>query len=100
MPSTAVSGVYIAHLVRNDGDGDSQIIFVVRDDAGTSKLLLQTSDASWQAYNSYGGNNLYDCVTDCPDGIVRPTVQEEIASPLLRTDTSPWTPPCQAFDTV
>ena len=68
VPSTAVSGVYIAHLVRNDGDGDSQIIFVVRDDASTSKLLLQTSDATWQAYNTYGGNNLYDCTSNCPDG--------------------------------
>ncbi|HEX5923086.1 MAG TPA: DUF4082 domain-containing protein [Baekduia sp.] len=68
VPSTAVSGVYVAHLVRNDGDGDSQIIFVVRDDASTSKLLLQTSDATWQAYNSYGGNNLYDCTVNCPDG--------------------------------
>ena len=22
----------------------------------------------WQAYNTYGGNNLYDCAIDCPDG--------------------------------
>ena len=34
-------------------------IFVVRDDAGTSDILFQTSDTTWQAYNSYGGNSLY-----------------------------------------
>jgi hypothetical protein len=31
----------------------------VRDDAGSSDLLFQTSDTTWQAYNSYGGNSLY-----------------------------------------
>ena len=33
VPATAVSGVYIAHLVRDDTGGDSQILFVVRDDS-------------------------------------------------------------------
>ena len=37
----------------------SHIIFVVRDDDGHSDLLFQTSDTTWQAYNSYGGNSLY-----------------------------------------
>ena len=32
---------------------------VVRDDASTSHLLFQTSDTTWQAYNNYGGINLY-----------------------------------------
>jgi hypothetical protein len=68
VPSTAVSGVYVAHLVRNDGTGDSQIIFVVRNDASHSAMVLQTSDATWQAYNTYGGNNLYDCASVCPPG--------------------------------
>ena len=67
VPSTAVSGVYIAHLVRNDTGGDSHIVFVVRDDASNSDVVVQTSDATWQAYNTYGGNSLYDCVpADCP----------------------------------
>ena len=26
---------------------------------GTSDLLFQTSDTTWQAYNRYGGNSLY-----------------------------------------
>ena len=70
VPSAAVSGVYIAHLVRDDVSKDegSQIIFVVRNDASHSKILLQTSDATWQAYNAYGGNSLYSCTVECPAG--------------------------------
>jgi hypothetical protein len=49
VPSTAVSGIYMALLTRNDTGGKSQIIFVVRNDASHSKVLLQTSDATWEA---------------------------------------------------
>ena len=66
VPSTAVSGLYIAYLKRNDTGGDSQITFVVRDDASHSDVLLQTSDETWQAYNRYGGNSLYNCTVGCP----------------------------------
>jgi hypothetical protein len=67
VPSTAVSGVYIALLRRSDTGGKSQIVFVVRDDASTAPVMLQTSDATWQAYNTYGGNSLYQCTTaNCP----------------------------------
>ncbi|MEU0567478.1 DUF4082 domain-containing protein [Nonomuraea sp. NPDC005983] len=60
VPATAVSGVYIAKLVREDGPNEaSQIIFDVRDDERHSDFLIQTSDATWQAYNAYGGNSLY-----------------------------------------
>jgi hypothetical protein len=59
VPSTAVSGLYIAHLVRNDTGGSSLIPFVVRNDASHSDILYQTSDETWQAYNTYGGNSLY-----------------------------------------
>ena len=68
VPSTAVSGVYIAHLVRNDTGGDSHIAFVVRDDASHSDVVVQTSDSTWQAYNTYGGNSLYTCTVACPPG--------------------------------
>ena len=44
VPSTAVSGLYLAHLVRNDTGGDSLIPFVVRNDASHSDILFQTSD--------------------------------------------------------
>ena len=60
MPLDAVSGVYIAKLVREQGQsGVNHIIFVVRDDTRQSDLLLQTSDTTWQAYNRYGGYSLY-----------------------------------------
>jgi hypothetical protein len=59
VPSNAVSGIYFAKLVRVDTGGASHIVFVVRDDNGASDLLFQTSDTTWQAYNRYGGNSLY-----------------------------------------
>ena len=98
VPSDAVSGVYVARLVREDdepepwqvefergfptqrpptgphayganGDGAlrdalvekraSHILFVVRDDAGQSDVLVQTSDPTWVAFNRYGGSSLY-----------------------------------------
>ena len=59
VPATAVSGIYFARVVRTDTGGASHIFFVVRDDTSTSKLLFQTSDTTWQAYNEYGGNSLY-----------------------------------------
>ena len=68
MPSTAVSGLYIAYLERTDTHGSSHIPFVVRDDAGGSDVVVQTSDATWQAYNTYGGNSLYRCDVVCPPG--------------------------------
>ena len=45
--------------MRTDTGGASHIVFVVRDDDGSSDLLFQTSDTTWQAYNQYGGNSLY-----------------------------------------
>jgi len=68
VPSTAVSGLYIAHLVRNNTGAGSLIPFVVRNDASHSDILYQTSDETWQAYNTYGGNSLYTCATNCPPG--------------------------------
>jgi hypothetical protein len=59
VPADAVSGVYVAKLVRPDTGGENHIVFVVRDDDGASDLLFQTSDTTWQAYNRYGGNSLY-----------------------------------------
>ena len=60
LPSDAVSGVYIAKLVREDGtQGENQIPFIVRDDASHSDIVLQTSDTTWQAYNDWGGASLY-----------------------------------------
>lgn len=58
VPSTAVSGIYFAHLVRADTGGASHIVFVVRNDASRSDILFKTSDETWQAHNYYGGRSL------------------------------------------
>jgi hypothetical protein len=69
VPSTAVSGIYIAKIYRStDIDAASHITFVVRDDSSNSDIAVQTSDATWQAYNTYGGNSLYQCTVACPPG--------------------------------
>jgi hypothetical protein len=67
VPTNAVSGVYIAYLHLATG-GASHIIFVVRNDTSHSDIVYQTSDATWQAYNTYGGNSLYQCTVSCPPG--------------------------------
>ena len=66
VPATAVSGVYLAHLVRDDTTGSSLVPFIVRNDASHSDMIFQTSDETWQAYNTYGGNSLYTCADNCP----------------------------------
>ena len=59
VPAAAVSGVYLARLVRLDTGEASPIIFVVRNDASRSDILAQTCDPTWEAYNDYGGSSLY-----------------------------------------
>jgi hypothetical protein len=59
VPATAVSGVYVALLTRTDTGGKSHITFIVRDEASTSDIVFQTSDPTWQAYNTYGGSDFY-----------------------------------------
>ena len=67
VPADAVSGIYFAKLVRTDQPSDgSHIFFIVRDDASHSKLLFQTSDTTWEAYNQYGGRSLYSSDTGGP----------------------------------
>ena len=56
-PADAVSGVYLAKLVRTDNGQTNQIPFIVRDDGGHSDIVLQTSDTTWQAYNGWAGRN-------------------------------------------
>lgn len=59
VPANAVSGVYIAHLVRIDTGGNSHIVFIVRNDSSHSDIVFQTADETWQAYNDFGGHSLY-----------------------------------------
>ena len=60
IPANAVSGVYIAKLTdQNDSSIENHIPFIVRADELTSDIVFQTSDTTWQAYNGWGGANLY-----------------------------------------
>ncbi|MFD4871804.1 DUF4082 domain-containing protein [Streptomyces sp. NPDC058420] len=68
VPSDAVSGLYIANLTQTDGDGLMPYPFVVRKDSSTSDIVVQTSDQTWQAYNDYGGQDLYGGLGPAPDG--------------------------------
>ena len=67
VPATAVSGVYVARPTAASGAA-SHIIFVVRNDASTSTILFRTNDTTWQAYNDFGGNNLYYGTAPSSDG--------------------------------
>ena len=58
-PGTAVSGVYFAKLTTDTGNFQNMIPFIVRNDGTTSGVLFQTSDTTWEAYNPWGGYNLY-----------------------------------------
>ncbi|SIO28385.1 Ig-like domain-containing protein [Singulisphaera sp. GP187] len=64
VPASATSGIYFAKLIRDDTGGASHIPFIVRDDSGHSDVLYQTSDTTWEAYNNYGGNSLYEGSSD------------------------------------
>jgi hypothetical protein len=57
IPTNATSGVYIANVI--DGTEIFQIPFIVRDDGSHSDIVFQTDDQTWQAYNGWGGNNVY-----------------------------------------
>ncbi|MBV9073275.1 MAG: Ig-like domain-containing protein [Acidobacteria bacterium] len=59
VPPDATSGIYIARLVRSDNGGANHMVFIVRADNNGSQILFQTSDATWQAYNDYGGDSFY-----------------------------------------
>jgi len=60
VPNTAVSGLYVARIDRVGGGASNHIVFIVRDDSGNSDMILQFPDATWQAYNVYGGNSIYN----------------------------------------
>ncbi|WP_147268692.1 DUF4082 domain-containing protein [Sphaerisporangium album] len=99
VPSTAVSGIYFAHVTRTDTGDDTHIVFVVRDDASTADLLFRTSDSTWQAYNSWGDipqtegnpnrvlNSLYR-----GDSVVAPgrAVKVSYDRPFNTRESTPW----------
>jgi hypothetical protein len=68
VPSTAVSGVYLAEFDQSDGHGLMPYPFVVTNPSSTSNIVVQTSDQTWQAYNMWGGADLYQGDGPAPDG--------------------------------
>ena len=68
VPSTAVSGIYLAIMDIPGGAGYMPYPFVVRETDGNSDIVVQTSDQTWQAYNAYGGQSLYIGGGPAPDG--------------------------------
>jgi len=60
VPTSVVSGVFFARIYRTDGiTGANQVPFVVTNNSSHSKIVFMTSDETWQAYNDWGGYNLY-----------------------------------------
>ena len=62
------SGAYRLTARPGDADRFGEHIFIVRPSGrpGTGRLLLVTADATWNAYNDWGGSNHYEGVVD-PD---------------------------------
>jgi hypothetical protein len=58
VPSTWVSGIFLAKLTGSSGN-QSYIIFVVRDDSRSSDFVFQSSTNTFQAYNNWGSKSLY-----------------------------------------
>ena len=128
IPGDAVSGVYVARLVRQDGDTTwridnssdssappqqgphaygalglgrlrnpidepraSHIVFVVRDDSSRSDIVMQTSDPTWTAYNSYGLGNTYSGRTLTGESAGRAMRAHKVSfnRPIQNRDTTP-----------
>ncbi|MEN9798062.1 MAG: hypothetical protein RL653_1758 [Pseudomonadota bacterium] len=60
------SGVYLVRLLRDDGR-DTHLVLTVRD-ARRADVVVQQSVTTWQAYNRYGGESLYDDALGLPGG--------------------------------
>jgi YD repeat-containing protein len=52
------SGVYLAKLRASTGE-ESAVVFTVRDDSSHSRLLFVLPATTYEAYNGFGGKNLY-----------------------------------------
>lgn len=61
VPTSWISGVYLAKLTESINGWQSYIIFVVRDDARAADVLMQCSVTTYQAYNGWGGRSIYAC---------------------------------------
>ena len=58
IPPDAVSGLFVVRVVRSDNYG--ALVPVVVRDTRPADLYFQSSVSTWQAYNKWGGESLYD----------------------------------------
>jgi fibronectin type 3 domain-containing protein len=58
VPTSWVSGYYLAKLIRNDGFA-RYVIFVVRNDSDPAPIVMASTMTTYQAYNDWGGFSLY-----------------------------------------
>jgi hypothetical protein len=68
IPVDWVSGVYLVKLSLSSPAAESYIVFVVRDDARPSAILVQSEVATYQAYNEWGGSSLYSIANGAKTG--------------------------------
>jgi len=56
--SLPASGVYLVKLTASSGE-QTQVVFTVRNDASTSKVLFMLPISTYEAYNIFAGKSLY-----------------------------------------
>jgi PKD repeat protein len=56
--SLPASGIYLAKLTASTGE-QTQVVFTVRDDSRSAKMLFVLPITDYQAYNLFGGKSLY-----------------------------------------
>jgi hypothetical protein len=98
IPANAVSGVYIVHLVdQTNTSNQSHIPFIVRADESTGDILFQTSDTTWQAYNVWGGANLYGGNGPGGDSVPGRAYKVSYNRPIITRDGAGTSPLWQSF---
>lgn len=59
IPADATSGLYIAFIRGATSGNYWRTPFVVREDARAADIIVKLNDTTWQAYNAWGGKDLY-----------------------------------------
>jgi hypothetical protein len=62
-----LTGIYLVLLTKEDG-WQTSALFIVRDDTRDAEVGVQLPTATYQAYNNYGGESLYESSHGLPGG--------------------------------
>lgn len=96
IPSNAVSGLYLAFVRGATADNYWRTPFVVRNDALDADVVVKFADTTWQAYNPWGGKDLYGDMAGFNDGnrsfavrYDRPIITEQIR-PQSSWENAEW----------